>query len=95
MDEEQTARGHQVVAVCRTAGDIQADAADPEQTARVFAEVGAGWTDPGEDRDVGVPGRVRRVQAGGATHLRRAGRPAQPTDPSPQAQEDPCPSRAC
>ena len=32
-------RGHQVVTVGRTAGDIRADVADPEQTARVFAEV--------------------------------------------------------
>ena len=35
-----SARGHQVVTVGRTAGDIRADVADPEQAARVFAEVG-------------------------------------------------------
>ena len=35
-----TGRGHQVVTVGRTAGDIRADVTDPEQTARVFAEVG-------------------------------------------------------
>jgi NAD(P)-dependent dehydrogenase (short-subunit alcohol dehydrogenase family) len=35
-----TARGHQVVTVGRTAGDVRADVADPEQAARVFAEVG-------------------------------------------------------
>jgi len=34
-----TGRGHQVVTVGRTAGDIRADVADPEQTARVFAQV--------------------------------------------------------
>jgi NAD(P)-dependent dehydrogenase (short-subunit alcohol dehydrogenase family) len=34
-----TGRGHQVVTVGRTAGDISADVADPEQTARLFAEV--------------------------------------------------------
>jgi NAD(P)-dependent dehydrogenase (short-subunit alcohol dehydrogenase family) len=34
-----TQRGHQVVTVGRTAGDIRADVADPEQTARVFAQV--------------------------------------------------------
>ena len=33
-------RGHYVVTVGRTAGDVQADVADPEQTARVFAQVG-------------------------------------------------------
>jgi NAD(P)-dependent dehydrogenase (short-subunit alcohol dehydrogenase family) len=33
-------RGHEVVTVGRTAGDIRADVADPEQTARVFAQVG-------------------------------------------------------
>jgi nucleoside-diphosphate-sugar epimerase len=32
--------GHQVVTVGRTAGDIRADVADPEQIARVFAQVG-------------------------------------------------------
>ena len=32
-----TARGHQVVTVGRTAGDVRADVADPEQAARVFA----------------------------------------------------------
>jgi NAD(P)-dependent dehydrogenase (short-subunit alcohol dehydrogenase family) len=35
-----TARGHQVVTVGRTAGDVRADVADPEQAARVFTEVG-------------------------------------------------------
>jgi nucleoside-diphosphate-sugar epimerase len=35
-----TGRGHQVVTVGRTAGDIRADVTDPEQVARVFAEVG-------------------------------------------------------
>jgi nucleoside-diphosphate-sugar epimerase len=34
-----TGRGHQVVTVGRTGGDIRADVADPEQTARVFAQV--------------------------------------------------------
>ena len=34
-----TGRGHQVVTVGRTAGDIRADVADPEQTARVFEQV--------------------------------------------------------
>jgi NAD(P)-dependent dehydrogenase (short-subunit alcohol dehydrogenase family) len=34
-----TGRGHQVVTVGRTAGDISADVADPEQTAHLFAEV--------------------------------------------------------
>jgi nucleoside-diphosphate-sugar epimerase len=33
-------RGHEVVTVGRTAGDIRADVADPDQTARVFAQVG-------------------------------------------------------
>lgn len=33
-------RGHQVVTVGRTAGDVRADVADEEQTARVFADVG-------------------------------------------------------
>ncbi|MCV2489929.1 short chain dehydrogenase [Geodermatophilus sp. YIM 151500] len=32
-------RGHQVVTVGRTAGDIRADVADPDQVARVFAQV--------------------------------------------------------
>jgi NAD(P)-dependent dehydrogenase (short-subunit alcohol dehydrogenase family) len=32
-------RGHEVVTVGRTAGDIRADITDPEQTARIFAEV--------------------------------------------------------
>ena len=40
MGEARTGRGHEVVTVGRTAGDLQADVADPEQTARVFAEVG-------------------------------------------------------
>ncbi|MFL6176254.1 MAG: NAD-dependent epimerase/dehydratase family protein, partial [Ornithinibacter sp.] len=40
VGETLTGRGHQVVTVGRTAGDIRADVADPEQTARVFAEVG-------------------------------------------------------
>ena len=35
-----TGRGHQIVTVGRTAGDIQADVADAERTARVFAQVG-------------------------------------------------------
>jgi hypothetical protein len=35
-----TGRGQQVVTVGRTAGDIRADVADPEETARVFAKVG-------------------------------------------------------
>jgi NAD(P)-dependent dehydrogenase (short-subunit alcohol dehydrogenase family) len=35
-----TDRGHQLVTVGRTAGDIRADVADPEQTARVFAQAG-------------------------------------------------------
>jgi nucleoside-diphosphate-sugar epimerase len=34
-----TGRGHQVVTVGRTGGDIRADVADPEQTARVFVQV--------------------------------------------------------
>ncbi len=34
-----TGRGHQVITVGRTAGDIRADVTDPEQTARVFAQV--------------------------------------------------------
>ncbi len=36
-----TGRRHQVVTVGRTAGDVQADVADPEQTARVFAHAAA------------------------------------------------------
>jgi NAD(P)-dependent dehydrogenase (short-subunit alcohol dehydrogenase family) len=32
-------RGHEVVTVGRTGGDVRADVADPAQTARVFAEV--------------------------------------------------------
>ncbi len=40
MGEALTGRGHQVVTVGRTAGDIRADVADPDQTARVFAEAG-------------------------------------------------------
>ena len=40
VGEALTGRGHQVVTVGRTAGDILADVADPEQTARVFAQVG-------------------------------------------------------
>ena len=35
-----TDRGHQLVTVGRTAGDIRADVADPDQTARVFAQAG-------------------------------------------------------
>jgi uncharacterized protein YbjT (DUF2867 family) len=34
-----TGRGHHLLTVGHTAGDIRADVADPEQTARVFAEV--------------------------------------------------------
>ena len=34
-----TGRGHQVITVGRTAGDIQADVADPEQVAQVFGQV--------------------------------------------------------
>lgn len=34
-----TNRGHQVVTVGRTVGDIRADVADPAQTARVFSQV--------------------------------------------------------
>ena len=33
-------RGHRVVTVGRTAGDIRADVSDPAQTARVYADVG-------------------------------------------------------
>ena len=40
VGEALSGRGHEVVTVGRTAGDIQADVADPEQTARVLAEVG-------------------------------------------------------
>jgi NAD(P)-dependent dehydrogenase (short-subunit alcohol dehydrogenase family) len=40
VGEALTGRGHEVVTVGRTAGDVRADVADPEQTARVFAEVG-------------------------------------------------------
>ena len=39
VDKALTGRGHQVVTVGRTGGDIRADVADPEQTARVFARV--------------------------------------------------------
>ena len=35
-----TGRGHEVVTVGRTAGDVRADVADPEQAARVFSDVG-------------------------------------------------------
>jgi nucleoside-diphosphate-sugar epimerase len=40
VGEALTGRGHEVVAVGRTAGDVRADVADPEQTAPVLAEVG-------------------------------------------------------
>ena len=40
VGEALTGRGHEVVTVGRTAGDVRADVADPEQTARVFAQVG-------------------------------------------------------
>jgi NAD(P)-dependent dehydrogenase (short-subunit alcohol dehydrogenase family) len=40
VGETLTGRGHQVVTVGRTAGDVRADVADPGQTARVLAEVG-------------------------------------------------------
>jgi NAD(P)-dependent dehydrogenase (short-subunit alcohol dehydrogenase family) len=40
VGEALTGRGHQVLTVGRTAGDIRADVADPEQAARIFAEVG-------------------------------------------------------
>jgi NAD(P)-dependent dehydrogenase (short-subunit alcohol dehydrogenase family) len=40
VGEALTGRGHDVVTVGRSAGDVRADVADPEQTARVFAEVG-------------------------------------------------------
>ena len=40
VGEALTARGHQVVTVGRTAGDIRADVADPEQADRVFEQVG-------------------------------------------------------
>jgi nucleoside-diphosphate-sugar epimerase len=40
VGEALTGRGHQVVTVGRTAGDIHADLADPEETARVFEQVG-------------------------------------------------------
>ena len=40
VGEALTGRGHQVVTVGRTAGDIRADLTDPEETARVFAEAG-------------------------------------------------------
>jgi NAD(P)-dependent dehydrogenase (short-subunit alcohol dehydrogenase family) len=33
-------RGHHVITVGRTGGDIRADVTDPDQTARVFAQVG-------------------------------------------------------
>lgn len=33
-------RGHQLVTVGRTSGDVRADLTDPAQTARVYAEVG-------------------------------------------------------
>ncbi len=34
VGEAPTGRGHEVITVGRTAGDVQADVADPEQTAR-------------------------------------------------------------
>ena len=40
VGEALAGRGHQVVTVGRTAGDIRADLADPDKTARVFAEAG-------------------------------------------------------
>ena len=40
VGEALTGGGHEVVTVGRTAGDVRADVADPEQTARLFAEVG-------------------------------------------------------
>lgn len=40
VTEALNGRGHHVVTVGRTGGDIRADVADPEQTARVFAQVG-------------------------------------------------------
>jgi NAD(P)-dependent dehydrogenase (short-subunit alcohol dehydrogenase family) len=39
VGEALTGRGHQVVTVGRTGGDIQADIAEPEQIAAVFAQV--------------------------------------------------------
>jgi NAD(P)-dependent dehydrogenase (short-subunit alcohol dehydrogenase family) len=35
-----TGRGHQVITVGRTSGDVRGDITDPEQTAEVFARVG-------------------------------------------------------
>ena len=40
VGEALTGRGHEVVTVGRTAGYVRADVADPEQTARVFAQDG-------------------------------------------------------
>ena len=40
VGEALTGRGHDVVTVGRSAGDVRADVADPEQTARVFTQVG-------------------------------------------------------
>lgn len=40
VTETLRGRGHQVITVGRTGGDIRADVADPKQTAGVFAQVG-------------------------------------------------------
>ena len=48
-----TGCGHQVVTVGRTAGDVRADVADPEQTARVFAEVADHDGGPGAGEGIG------------------------------------------
>ncbi len=53
VGEAPTGRGHEVVTVGRTAGDVQADVADPEQTARDIVTEVAITTDGDEGLSVG------------------------------------------
>jgi hypothetical protein len=53
VGEAPTGRGHEIVTVGRTAGDVQADVADPEQTARDIITEVAITTDGDESLFVG------------------------------------------